>query len=225
LQHRIAADVTYLITVRSGHRNVFANTVGYGPSPSVTLAVDVPRGVQFLMTESQLRRDRRWMGGVEGLPADVPPADRESPPLPSRYVRDGTLGLATVTSVTELAPAATSGTDSTDSTNNDTAGTHGSGTTDSSGPAEQRGRLHDEVRQLVDRFAPGVTTPGHASYLPGVATLIADHTSVSGKRALIGRGGREIRFSFRHHRFGGASLIEVTLSALPTTSVADRATR
>lgn len=31
LQHRVTADVTYLITVRSGHRNVVANSLGFGP--------------------------------------------------------------------------------------------------------------------------------------------------------------------------------------------------
>ncbi|MEU9429121.1 hypothetical protein AB0D87_41065, partial [Streptomyces sp. NPDC048342] len=206
-QHRITADVTYLITVRSGHRNVLANSFGFGPAQTVTLAVDVPRGLQFLMTDSQLRREGRWMGAVAGRPDDPSTTGLESPPLPSRYVRDGTLGLAAVNSVTELAGL-------------------GNGTGPATGSAtpqiEQRGRLHDEVRQLVDRYAPGVTTPGHASYLPGVAALIADNTGVAGKRALIGRGGGQTRFSFRHHRFGGAALVEVTFSARPTTTAASR---
>lgn len=200
IQHRVTADLTYVITIRSGHRNAFANFVGYTNGQTVQLAVDVPQGLQFLMTDSQLRRDRQWMGGVEGLPADVPPIGLASPPLPSRYVRDGTLGLASVTSVTELGPAGRPGT-------------------------AQRQRFQNEVRGLLDRYAPGVTTPGHASYLPGVATLIADQTSTAGKRALIGRGGGQARFSFRHHRFGGAALVEVTFSARPTTTAAGRGAR
>ncbi|MFE6765630.1 hypothetical protein [Streptomyces sp. NPDC057689] len=200
IQHRVTADLTYVITIRSGHRNAFANFVGYTNGQTVQLAVDVPQGLQFLMTESQLRRDRQWMGGVEGLPAGVPPTGLASPPLPSRYVRDGTLGLASVTSVTELGPTGRPGT-------------------------AQRQRFQNEVRGLLDRYAPGVTTPGHASYLPGVATLIADQTSTAGKRALIGRGGGQARFSFRHHRFGGAALVEVTFSARPTTTAAGRGAR
>ncbi|MBK6019243.1 hypothetical protein JHN45_50365, partial [Streptomyces sp. MBT53] len=202
LQHRITADVTYVITVRSGHRNVFANSLGFGPGETVRLAVDVPRGLQFLMTESQLRRDARWMGAVTPrLPAPST-IGRTSPSLPERYVRDGTLGLATVNSVTELSD-------------------RGTGPT-APPQTEQRSRLQDDVRQLVDRYAPGVTTPGHASYLPGVAALIADNTGVAGKRALIGRGGGQARFSFRHHRFGGSALVEVTFSARPTTDAAHR---
>lgn len=202
LQHRITADVTYLITVRSGHRNVVANSLGYGPGETVTLAVDVPRGLQFLMTESQLRRDGRWMGALPERPDDPSTIDLTSPSLPDRYVHDGTLGLAAVNSVTEFSDP-------------------GTGQTPTP-PIEQRSRLHDDVRQLVDRYAPGVTTPGHASYLPGVAALIADNTGVAGKRALIGRGGGQTRFSFRHHRFGGAALVEVTFSARPTSTPADR---
>ncbi|NED14432.1 hypothetical protein G3I33_23450, partial [Streptomyces sp. SID9124] len=200
LQHRVTADLTYVITVRSGHRNAFANFVGYTNGQSAQLAVDVPQGLQFLMTDSQLRRDRQWMGGIEGLPADVPPTGLVSPPLPSRYVRDGTLGLASVTSVTELGPTGLPGT-------------------------ARRQRFQDEVRGLLDRYAPGITTPGHASYLPGVAALIADQTSTAGKRALIGRGGGQARFGFRHHRFGGAALVEVTFSARPTTTAASRGAR
>ncbi|UXX95836.1 hypothetical protein N7U49_35640 [Streptomyces sp. AD2-2] len=219
LQHRVTADVTYLITVRSGHRNVIANSLGIGPGQTVTLAVDVPRGLQFLMTDSQLRRDGRWMGAVENRPDDPPTTGLESPALPSRYVRDGTLGLAAVTSVTELSGPGTRQTPATDP---------GDGTSTNTvsvpPPTEQRNRLHDEVRQLVERYAPGVTTPGHASFLPGVAALIADNTGVAGKRALIGRGGGQTRFSFRHHRFGGAALVEVTFSARPTSTAVSRGT-
>ncbi|MGH1556174.1 hypothetical protein ACRAWF_43555 [Streptomyces sp. L7] len=161
LQHRITADVTYLIRIRSGHRNVLANTFGYGPGEDVTLAVDVPRGLQFLMTESQLRRDGRWMGAFDpALPAPST-TGLTRPSLPPRYVHDGTLGLATVNSVTEFADP---------------------GTGPGANPrAEQRARLQRETRELVERYAPGVTTPGHASYLPGVAALIADNTGVTGE--------------------------------------------
>ncbi|WP_432131930.1 hypothetical protein [Streptomyces tendae] len=201
-QHRITADVTYLITVRSGHRNVISNSLGLGTSPSRTLAVDVPRGLQFLMSEGQLRRDHRWLDAIGGLPAPSLRSDATTAPPPRRYIRDGTLGLASVTSVTELRDL---------------------GTEPATKHDERRGRFHDEVTRLVERFAPGVTTPGHASYLSGVATLIADQTGTTAKRALIGRGNKESRFTFRHHRFGGATLVEVTLSARARSTAADRA--
>ncbi|XUL91770.1 hypothetical protein ACQ86D_38490 [Streptomyces galilaeus] len=65
----------------------------------VTFAVDVPDGLQFLMTQGQLARDARWMGSVQGLaPA---PAPTLTAALPAPYTRNRELGLGGVLSVTE----------------------------------------------------------------------------------------------------------------------------
>ncbi|MGH1556159.1 hypothetical protein ACRAWF_43480 [Streptomyces sp. L7] len=109
--HRVVADVTYVVTVRAGSR-ALPNGVGdLGTIDPVTFVVDVPDGLQFLMTQGQLARDARWMGSVQGLaPA---PAPTLTAALPAPYTRNRELGLGGVLSVTEYqrppAPAVAAG--------------------------------------------------------------------------------------------------------------------
>ncbi|MFD7877292.1 hypothetical protein ACFV5G_24860, partial [Streptomyces sp. NPDC059766] len=243
-EHRISADALLLITVRGGTRNVVGNALGLGSGQPVTLAVELPQAVQFLMTDGQLARHQEWFTGVEGLPR--PRQAEEDVPLPGRFARTGEPGLAGVLSVTQLgapqnAPVdePTGPTQAADTTASTTAtppsdapaatgdpvpaesGDH----TDPPQPVERRNRLHDELIALVEAEAPGVTQPGHSSYLPGVASRIADYTSPTGLRALPGRGPKGVqRFHFRHLAKGGARLVEVTLSAGPRAGAEERRT-
>ncbi|WP_086809375.1 hypothetical protein [Streptomyces reticuliscabiei] len=236
MEHRVGADATILITVRRGTRNVVGNTFGYGSESDVTLAVDLPEAVQFLMTDGQLSRHEKWFTGIEGL-TPPPPAPAELP-LPQRFTRTGEPGMAAVLSVTQFDEVGPVPAAEPDGAGSDTGGpTTGATGATGAGPAdeapeaaeeaplaataqptlaERRDRLRAELTALVEAEAPGVTQPGHSSYLPGVASRIADYTSTAGLRALPGRGPRGVqRFHFRHLALGGARLVEVTLAARP----------
>ncbi|WP_431946915.1 hypothetical protein [Actinacidiphila sp. bgisy167] len=197
-QYRMGADATILLTVRRGTRNVVGNTVNLGSAPPVTVAVDLPRGVQFMMSAAQLLDYERWFRNVDGLtPPQRPLADL---PLPERFVHTRELGSASVLSVTQLS--------------------------DAPDPVtgrlyEQRDRLRRVLTDLVEQEAPGATQPGHASYMPGVMARIADATSPSALRVLAGRGPAGVlRFHFRHVAYGRARLVEVALSAKPSQDAA-----
>ena len=193
-QHRVRSDATILMTIRHGRRNVIGNPLGLGTAEPVTVAVELPRAAQFLLTDPQLARDAAWLEGVEGL--TVPERPEPTLPLPDRFARTGEPGLAGVLSVKQL----------------------GGGP---DGRAERRDRLRSELTDLVEREAPGSTTPGRASYLPGVRARIADITMPTSLRALPGRGPQGVqRFHFRHVAKGGARLVEVTLRARPVQNTA-----
>ncbi|MFD6424903.1 hypothetical protein ACFWEP_23395, partial [Streptomyces sp. NPDC060198] len=247
--HRIGADALILVTVRGGTRNVVGNTLGLGSGEPVTVAVELPDAVQFLMTDGQLARHQEWFTGVEGLtPPQQAPQDL---PLPGRFTRTGEPGLAGVLSVTQLdtprgdpeaeraesEPVAADATASppsdvpegtppppASSTSEDRTATSGTPADPvDRAPVERRNRLYDELIALVESEAPGVTQPGHAAYLPGVASRIADYTSPTGLRALPGRGPRGVqRFHFRHLAKGGARLVEVSLNARPRAGAEER---
>ncbi|MGW1465920.1 hypothetical protein ACWCPT_16455, partial [Streptomyces sp. NPDC002308] len=249
--HRIGADALILVTVRGGTRNVVGNTLGLGSGQPVTIAVELPDAVQFLMTDAQLARHQEWFTGVEGLtPPQQAPLDL---PLPGRFARTGEPGLAGVLSVTQLdtprgdpetgradsghvvadtaAPPPSDAPEGTSPppasrTSEDTTATPGTPADPADpAPVERRNRLYDELIALVESEAPGVTQPGHAAYLPGVASRIADYTSPTGLRALPGRGPRGVqRFHFRHLAKGGARLVEVTLNARPRADAEERRT-
>ncbi|MEU5124483.1 hypothetical protein AB0G80_37375, partial [Streptomyces asoensis] len=248
-EHRIEADALLLVTVRGGTRNLVGNTLGLGSGQPVTVAVELPQAVQFLMTDGQLARHQEWFTGVEGLPR--PQLAEADIPLPGRFARTGEPGLAGVLSVTQLgAPPNAPGDEPTgptpttaDTQADPTAAPASAARPDApaatgdpvpaeSGehpappqPVERRNRLYDELIALVEAEAPGVTRPGHSAYLPGVASRIADYTSPTGLRALPGRGPRGVqRFHFRYLAKGGARLVEVTLSAGPRADAEERRT-
>ncbi|MEU5247085.1 hypothetical protein AB0G81_23770, partial [Streptomyces asoensis] len=248
-EHRIEADALLLVTVRGGTRNLVGNTLGLGSGQPVTVAVELPQAVQFLMTDGQLARHQEWFTGVEGLPR--PQRAEADIPLPGRFARTGEPGLAGVLSVTQLgAPPNAPGDEPTgptpttaDTQADPTAAPASAARPDApaatgdpvpaeSGdrpaapqPVERRNRLYDELIALVEAEAPGVTRPGHSAYLPGVASRIADYTSPTGLRALPGRGPRGVqRFHFRYLAKGGARLVEVTLSAGPRADAEERRT-
>ncbi|MFE6487405.1 hypothetical protein ACFVGN_31345, partial [Streptomyces sp. NPDC057757] len=236
-EHRVGADALILITVRGGTRNVVGNTLGLGSGEPVTIAVELPQAVQFLMTDGQLARHQEWFTDVEGLPR--PQQAPDDLPLPGRFARTGEPGLAGVLSVTQLGaprnapdteptdPAPATKTPPSDTTTGpgDPAPTETADDPAPPQPVERRNRLYDELIALVEAEAPGVTQPGHASYLPGVASRIADYTSPTGLRALPGRGPRGVqRFHFRYLAKGGARLVEVTLSANPRADAEERRT-
>ncbi|MFE2397658.1 lonely Cys domain-containing protein, partial [Streptomyces sp. NPDC059425] len=184
----IGNDLTLLMTVRWGVRNIAGNTVGLGAYAPVTVAVDLPRAVTYLAPAQAVAQLAAWFAGMPGVPALTPnPLDV---PLPDRYARTRQLGKAIVMSVTQLDGTAQR--------------------------RERRDRMRRELTALVENEAPGVVRPGHASYLPGVATEIARVTEPAALRALPGRGpGGQVRFHFLHVAYGGARLVEVALTAEP----------
>ncbi|MBK3581359.1 hypothetical protein JHN63_47880, partial [Streptomyces sp. MBT65] len=210
--HRVVADVTYLVTVRAGSRNLLNGVGEPGTIEPVSFVVDVPDGLQFLMTQGQLARDARWMGSVQGLA--LAPAPTLTAPLPAPYTRNRELGLGGVLSVIEYdrpvaAPVPTTGPN---------AGQIPLGPV---ALRERRGRIRRELLALVEAEAPGAVTPGHPGYQQGVHGRVAQLTSSAGLRSLPGRGPdgtprrATTRFHFRHHGFGGERLVEVTLTAVP----------
>lgn len=184
-QHLITTDATLLVTVRHGTRNFAGNLVGWGARDAVTLAIDLPRAVQFRLHESQLARFAPWFAGVQGVPRPAL-ADATVPP-PESFARTRSLGFGSVMSVVQL--------------------------DDPVRRQESRDRTRRELLGLVEREAPGATRPGHVSYRTGVATRVADLASPAQLRALPGRG--TVSLYFRHHTQHGARLVEVTLSAEP----------
>ncbi|WP_306340862.1 lonely Cys domain-containing protein, partial [Streptomyces sp. AS13] len=184
----IGNDLTLLLTVRWGVRNVAGNTVGLGPYAPVTVAIDLPRAVTYLAPAQAVAQLAAWFQGMPGIPA--PTLNPLDVPLPDRYARTRQLGKATVMSVTQL--------------------------DDTTNRRERRDRMRHELTTLVENEAPGVTRPGHASHLPGVATEVARITEPAALRGLPGRGpGGKARFYFLHVAYGGARLVEVSLTAEP----------
>ncbi|WP_327167289.1 hypothetical protein [Streptomyces subrutilus] len=239
VQHRIGSGATILITVRHGRRSLAGNALGITGSRPVTLAVEIPRGSQFLMSDTQLGRDAEWFGGIGSLtPTARPAADL---PLPDRFARTGEPGLAGILSVRQFAPAppaaVQNGTGRNGAGHNQSAPPAAGSPPATSQPAaapaqaqtgqhppapvERRDALRTELTRLVEREAPGSTDPGHAAYLSGVRTRIADLTTSTALRALPARGpGHPQRFHFLHVAKGGARLVEVSLQARPRQDTA-----
>ncbi|MER7914175.1 hypothetical protein ABTY23_31330, partial [Streptomyces sp. NPDC096068] len=215
-QHRLRSDVTVVVTVRRGDRNLFTNLLGAGSEDDVTFAVDLPGALEVLVTDDQVRRNAMWFADVPAL-ADVrdspPPGDpSERPALPPRYAGTGVLGLAAVLDVVPLAPAPTS-----PAPPASTPAAPGAPAPVPGTPVPAPGNpVHDALLRQVEHEAPGSTTPGNSSYVPGLRSRVADHTSVGALRALPGRGPREAqRFHFVYAAAGGARLVEVELHARP----------
>ncbi|MCY0958415.1 hypothetical protein [Streptomyces sp. H27-H5] len=246
MQHRIRTGATILVTVRHGRRNLVGNTLGVTGADPVTIAVEIPRGAQFLMSDTQLSRDSEWFRTVASLtPTPRPAADL---PLPDRFARTGEPGLAGILSVRQFAPAAHTTAPNTTAASTAAASTSAQNTPAQNAPApgtsvanpgaaptsappppvppatapvERRDALRTELTRLVEQEAPGSTSPGHAAYLSGVRTRIADLTTSTALRALPARGpGHAQRFHFLHVAKGGARLVEVSLQARPRQDTA-----
>jgi hypothetical protein len=207
--HRVVADVTYVVTVRAGSRTL-ANGLGEpGTVDPVTFAVDVPDGLQFLMTQGQLDRDARWMGSVDGLtPAPVPGHGGRC--------RRRTCATGNWASAESSRSSSTTG--------RRRPRTRGPPAADPVGPGQPAGAARPGRARAAGAGraeAPGAFTPGHSGYQPGVHSRIAQLTSTAGLRSLPGRGPdgtprrATTRFHFRHHGYGGERLVEVTLTAVP----------
>ncbi len=182
-QHLVTTDLTLLLTIRRGTANVVGNAVGIGSAQDITLAIDLPRAVQFRLSPTQLVREARWFTGVDGI--EMPAVPETTVPLPDDFARTRTPGFGAVLAVTPLDGAITRGLD--------------------------RDRLGREAARLVERVAPGVTRPGHIAHLPGVASRIADLTAPPGLRALVARGS--VSLWFRYGARADARLVELTLNA------------
>lgn len=80
-----------------------------------------------------------------------------------------------------------------------------------------RGAFHNAVVAAVEKQAPGVTQPGHATYLRNVLTRINEHTSTLGMRTLPNAGPNgHTAFHFIHRSWLGPHLVEVAFTARPT---------
>ncbi|WP_224733791.1 hypothetical protein, partial [Streptomyces sp. PSKA30] len=182
---RFTAKAHYVVTVRSGARNLVSGTVAPGLGGlNRTRVVELPDGVEFLLVDNDLQNhpDLAALVAEAGqTSAPVGPPDRR---LPSWYVDSGgTIGAGVVTEV------------------------HTKG-----GRSSFQRRIHDMVQQE----APGVTTPGHAAYVPGVLTWINEHSTSLGLRTLVNAGPQgHTAFHFVHRSWLGPRLVEVALVARP----------
>ncbi len=159
-QHRVSADALLLVTFRRGRRNVVGNALGQGEGRAVTVAVELPDAVRFLISPAQIRRHARWYSTVPGLTVPAPvPGDVL---LPRRFVASGEVGLGSVQAMDQF--------------------------TDATRSVQRPDLFRQQLLTLIEEEAPGTTRPGHASYLAGVDTRIADLTSTAGLRTLAGRG-------------------------------------
>ncbi|MEU5977612.1 lonely Cys domain-containing protein [Streptomyces sp. NPDC047315] len=186
VHHLIATDITLLLTVRRGVRNVFGNTVGLGASAPVVVAVDVPSGMAVLAPEPVLLRYPRFYAFPQ---VTLPALPAPTLPPPDVFARTRTLAFGSVLSLTQL--------------------------DDLRHRREQRDRLGTELSQLVEHEAYGITGPGHSSYRDGVAAEIARLTEPSALRTLPGRGSAGSAAQFVHFGYGGARLVEIVLVAEP----------
>ncbi|MFD9053471.1 hypothetical protein [Streptomyces zaomyceticus] len=183
--YRFTATAHYVVTVRSGARNVVVGTLVPGLGGlNRTRVVDVPEGVEFLLVDNDLQNhpDLAALVAEAGqATADAGPPDQR---LPWWYVDSGgTIGAGAVTEV-----------------------------------HADRGRdaFQRRIHHLVEQEAPGVTTPGHAAYVPGVLTRVNEHATSLGLRALVNAGPRgRTTFHFVHRSWLGPRMIEVALAARP----------
>ncbi|GAA4620290.1 hypothetical protein GCM10023196_003690 [Actinoallomurus vinaceus] len=83
-----------------------------------------------------------------------------------------------------------------------------------------RNALHNAVIAAVEEQAPGVTRPGHATYLRNVLTRINEHTSTLGLRTLPNAGPNgHTAFHFIHRSWLGPRLVEVAFTARPAPGI------
>ncbi|MCZ9345420.1 hypothetical protein NGM37_47540, partial [Streptomyces sp. TRM76130] len=82
--HRFTATATYRITVRAGRNNLAAATLAGGPRYEDTRIVEVPDGVEFLLSDNDLVNHPEFRLGDVPAPPAPGPSDR---PLPSWFVR------------------------------------------------------------------------------------------------------------------------------------------
>ncbi|MFF5197650.1 MULTISPECIES: hypothetical protein [Streptomyces] len=185
--HLMRTDVVLLVTLSKGLRNAPWNTLGKGEFASRTFAVELPGAMTFLATPASLARHPEWFGRVKGL--TLPPQPEPTVPLPERFIRTRELGGAVVRSAALMSGGRSA--------------------------VERGDRLYRRLTALVEQEAPGATRPGHACYLPGVATEIVRCTNPAAQRFLPGLGSAGMRFQFVYAAWGGARLVEVALSTQP----------
>ncbi|MFC7016182.1 hypothetical protein ACFQMH_31725 [Streptomyces viridiviolaceus] len=98
--HRFAATAVYKVTVRGGWRNVVAGTVAGGPRFEDTRVVEVPDGVEFLLSDNDLVNHPEFLLDGTAEPPAAAPADRA---LPAWFTGSG--GRIGFGSVVEMLPA------------------------------------------------------------------------------------------------------------------------
>lgn len=183
--YRFTAKAHYVVTVRSGARNLASGTVAPGLGGlNRTRVVELPDGVEFLLVDNDLQNHpdlAALVAEVGQTSTSVGPPDRR---LPAWYVDSGgTIGAGVVTEV------------------------HTGGGRDS---------FQRRIHRLVLQEAPGVTTPGHAAYVPGVLTRINELSTSLGLRTLVNAGPQgHTAFHFVHRSWLGPRLVEVALVARP----------
>ncbi|WP_216903451.1 hypothetical protein [Nocardia alni] len=82
--------------------------------------------------------------------------------------------------------------------------------------ASHRAAFGEQIERTVLGQTPGVFTPGHSAYVPGLEARLADYASPVGMRGLVARGarGRQVlHYAYQHA--GGAELVEVEMQAVP----------
>jgi hypothetical protein len=87
-------------------------------------------------------------------------------------------------------------------------------------PREEARSFGDEVLKVVGRRTPGVLTPGHGAYVPGLKSWLTAMTGPAGLRDLAGRAGDDgqpLHYVYLHA--GGAELAEITFAAEPDPAI------
>jgi hypothetical protein len=192
IMFRFVADINYVLTVEQGDRNILANFVGAGRHEPVRLLITKPEGAQFVLTGHQVREHAADLGPDAVKLTDIPGA---LPAVgPARYLPERFRARDGIGlgAVTDV--------------------------------TLQKGRA-DFLKQVittVEGQTPGVLTPGHAAYVPGLKSRLADYASPVGMRGLAGRGalGRQVLHYVYQHA-GGAELVEVALTAVPVKEKLD----
>lgn len=186
VMYRFGTDVHYVLTVKRGSRNFIANALGLGRQRAVRVLVGKPAGGQFVLNAHQVRDHAAVLGPDARRLVDTPGA---LPPLgaPRHLPERFRAGDGIgLGSITDVA---------------------------ASGP---RAAFLGKITTLVEGITPGVLTPGHAAYTPGLKSRIADYASPVGMRGLAGRGerGSQVLHYVHQHAFG-AELVELRLNATP----------
>ncbi|WP_216902702.1 hypothetical protein, partial [Nocardia alni] len=189
--------IVHVVTVRTGHRNAVTGVMDVGHHEA-THVLEIPNGVEFLLQHNDLK---------------------DHPDL-LELVRNSTAGNALGGKGGEIADAAPL-----DRVLPRTfRETHDLGL----GSAVQvdleggRDALYNRALGLIEKFVPGVTTPGTPNYLATVAPRLTEHTTTLALRTLVnhGRDG-SVGFSVETRSLLAPGTIEVEFSAVPDDTKLD----
>ncbi|GAB6898972.1 hypothetical protein [Kineosporia succinea] len=181
--HPFNATAVFVVSIRRGTQQFATNLVGRGAEPLAELAVNLPNGVQFLLTDNDLHNHPRLanlaVAQDETLTETLTPPVADLPlPLPFRRSH-GQLGFGTVTEVTL---------------------------------DRGRDALQNEIVAALERLAPGIVTPGTSAFMPGLLGLVNENSSSLGRRTLMNHGPQgHVQFKAVHRYWGWPRIVSIKL--------------